>query len=76
MSGFLTELHNMGFKDVGTIPQLLNSEVKGVQDDNKFLLENLVSLLSRLDTTPKLSNQFDRGFHQQSLKCHPSSSTD
>ena len=62
MSGFLTQLHNMGFQDVGTLLQLLNSEVKGVQDDNKFLLENLVSLLSRLDTTSKLSNQLTGAF--------------
>jgi hypothetical protein len=62
MSGFLSQLHNMGFKDVGTLLQLLNSEVKGVQDDNKFLLENLVSLLSRLDTTSKLSNQLTGAF--------------
>ena len=62
MSGFLSQLHNMGFKDVGTLLQLLNSEVKGVQDDNKFLLENLVSLLSRLDTNSQLSNQLTGAF--------------
>ncbi|KAG0646423.1 Fatty acid oxygenase ppoA [Hyphodiscus hymeniophilus] len=62
MSGFLSQLHNLGFKDVGTLLSLLNSEVKGVQDDNKFLLENLVGLLSRLDTTSQLSHQLTGAF--------------
>lgn len=62
LSGFISQLHNMGFKDVGTLLQLLNSEVKGVQDDNKFLLENLVSLLSRLDTNSQLSKQLTGAF--------------
>jgi hypothetical protein len=60
--GFLSQLHNLGFKDVGALLQLLNSEVKGVQDDNKFLLENLVGLLSKLDPTSKLSNQLTGAF--------------
>ena len=62
MSGFFSQLHKMGFKDVGTLLQLLNSELKGVQDDNNYLLENLVSLLSKLDPTSQLSNQLTGAF--------------
>jgi len=42
--GILADLRKMGFKDVETLLSLFTSEVKGYQDDNKFLLENLVKL--------------------------------
>jgi hypothetical protein len=57
MPGLLADLRKMGFKDVETLFSLLNSEVKGQQDDNKFLLEHLVQLISKLDDTSKLSSQ-------------------
>ena len=62
MTGFLSELRKIGFKDVETLLSLLNSEIKGQQDDNKFLLEHLVQLLSKLDDTSKLSNQLTASF--------------
>ncbi|TVY82279.1 Psi-producing oxygenase A [Lachnellula suecica] len=62
MAGFLTELQKLGFKDAETLLTLLNSEVKGVQDDNKFLLEHLVSTISKLDINSKLSSQLTTSF--------------
>lgn len=61
LSGFLSQLHHMGFKDVGTLLQLLNSEVNGVLDD-KLIVEHLVGLLSQLDTNSQLSNQLTGAF--------------
>ncbi|TVY26923.1 Psi-producing oxygenase A [Lachnellula hyalina] len=62
MTGLIHDLQKLGFKDVGTLLSLFNSEVKGVQDDNKFLLENLVGVLSKLDLTSKVSSQLTTGF--------------
>jgi linoleate 8R-lipoxygenase/9,12-octadecadienoate 8-hydroperoxide 8R-isomerase len=62
LAGLSSELKKLGFKDVDTLLSLFYSESKGVQDDNKFLLENLVGVLSKLDVNSKLSNQLTAGF--------------
>lgn len=62
MTGLIPELHKLGFKDVEALLQLFSSEAKGVQDDNKFLLENLVGVLSKLDLNSKISKQLTSGF--------------
>ncbi len=58
----LADLRKMGFKDVETLLGLFNSEIKGVQNDDKFLLENLVTLLSKLDDNSKISRQLTGNF--------------
>ncbi|KAH6665675.1 putative fatty acid oxygenase PpoA [Halenospora varia] len=62
LTGLLSDLRHLGFKDVETLLSLFNSEVKGVQDDNKFLLENLVQTLSKLSINSKVSHQLTAGF--------------
>ncbi|KAF4625551.1 hypothetical protein G7Y89_g12617 [Cudoniella acicularis] len=62
MTGLLSDLHRLGFKDVETLLALFNSEVKGVQDDNKFLLENLVQTISKLDINSQVSHQLTTSF--------------
>lgn len=62
MTGLLTDLRKIGFKDVETLLALFNSEVKGQQDDSKFILEHLVALLAKLDDGSKISTQLTEGF--------------
>lgn len=62
MTSLLTDLRKIGFKDVETLLALFNSEVKGQQDDSKFLLEHLVTLLAKLDDNSKISAQLTSGF--------------
>jgi hypothetical protein len=62
MPGLLSGLRILGFKDVETLLSLFNSERKGVQDDNKFLLENLVGIFSKLDLNTTVSSQLTTGF--------------
>jgi linoleate 8R-lipoxygenase/9,12-octadecadienoate 8-hydroperoxide 8R-isomerase len=52
----------MGFQDVSTLLSLLTSEYKGQQDDNKFLLEHLVQLLSKQGVESKVSTQLTNAF--------------
>jgi hypothetical protein len=62
MTGLLTDLRKLGFQDVETLLSLFNSQAKGVQDDNKFILEHLVQLLAKLDDNSKVANQLTGGF--------------
>ncbi|KAL3423111.1 linoleate diol synthase [Phlyctema vagabunda] len=65
MTGILADLRKIGFKDVETLLTLLNSQVKGVQDDNDFLLEHLVQLLAKLPEHSRTSNQLTGAFINQ-----------
>ncbi|KAK2624026.1 hypothetical protein QTJ16_006660 [Diplocarpon rosae] len=62
MTSLFADLRKIGFRDVETLLALLNSEVKGQQDDSKFILEHLVSLLARLDIDSKISTQLTESF--------------
>jgi len=62
MTSLLTDLRKIGFQDVETLLALFNSQVKGSQDDNKFVLEHLVQLLAKLDDNSKIANQLSGGF--------------
>ncbi|KAF8852536.1 heme peroxidase [Acephala macrosclerotiorum] len=62
MTSLLTDLRKMGFQDVETLLALFNSQVKGSQDDNKFVLEHLVQLLAKLDDSSKIADQLSGGF--------------
>lgn len=62
IAGLLADLKKLGFEDVGTLLALFNSEVKGFQDDSKFLLEHLVQLLAKWDDGSKVGNQLTAGF--------------
>ncbi|CCU79145.1 unnamed protein product [Blumeria hordei] len=59
---FLADLKKIGFNDLETLLSLLNSEVKGEQDDSKFLLENLVKLLAKWDESSKIGEQLSNAF--------------
>ncbi|KAI1007303.1 Psi-producing oxygenase A [Podosphaera aphanis] len=59
---FLADIKKLGFKDLETLLRLLNSEVKGQQDDNKFLLENLIKLLAKWNEGSKLGDQLSNAF--------------
>jgi len=56
------DLRKIGFKDVETLLSLLNSEVKGSQDDSKLILEHLVQLLSKLDEGSKIGSELTNAF--------------
>lgn len=62
MTSLLSDLQKLGFKDVETLLALFNSQVKGSQDDNKFVLERLVQLLSKLGDDSKIAQQLTNGF--------------
>jgi hypothetical protein len=62
MTSVLADLSKLGFKDVETLLSLFYSSVKGQQDDNKFVLEGLVKVLSKWDDGSKLSTQLTNGF--------------
>ena len=62
MDGLLEDLRKIGFKDVESLLALFTSEVKGVQDDNKFLLEHLVQILSKLDENSTIGNKLTTNF--------------
>lgn len=59
------DLRKLGFSDVETLLQSVYSSAKGVQDDNDFLLEKLVSLLSKLPTDSKNSQSLTDAFVNQ-----------
>jgi hypothetical protein len=56
------DLHKFGLDDLKTLLDLFSSEIKGYQDDDKFILERLVKLLSKLGADSKLSNSLTGGF--------------
>jgi hypothetical protein len=58
----LASLRKLGFQDAATLISLLTSEAKGQQDDNKFLLEHLVQLLSKQDDGSAISTQLTNAF--------------
>jgi hypothetical protein len=58
----LASLRKLGFQDAATLLSLLTSEAKGQQDDNKFLLEHLVQLLSKQDDGSTISTQLTNAF--------------
>jgi hypothetical protein len=62
MTSLLEDLRKLGFKDVEALLGLFNSEAKGVQDDNKFLLEHLVQVLSKLDDNSEIGTQLTSSF--------------
>ncbi|KAL8322459.1 hypothetical protein RB597_008274 [Gaeumannomyces tritici] len=47
-TGLADDIDKLGFKDIDTLLVFLNSAVKGVNDDQKFLLERLIQLLAKL----------------------------
>ncbi|KAL8388136.1 hypothetical protein RB595_009431 [Gaeumannomyces hyphopodioides] len=47
-TGLADDIDKLGFKDIDTLLIFLNSAVKGVNDDQKFLLERLIQLLAKL----------------------------
>lgn len=70
-TSILGDLRKLGFKDVETLLSLFSSEVKGVQDDSKFLLENLVQVLSKLDEDSTIGNKLTNAFINQLWNATP-----
>ena len=62
LSPLWDDLHKVGLDDLKTLLDLFSSEIKGYQDDDKFVLERLVKLLSNLGADSKLSNSLTGGF--------------
>jgi hypothetical protein len=58
----LADLKSMGFADVETLLELFYDKAKGYQDDNKFLLERLVKVLSSLPADSKNGKLLTDGF--------------
>jgi Animal haem peroxidase len=61
----LADLKTIGFKDVETLLQSFYDQAKGVQDDNTFLLEHLIQLLSKLPADSKEGKSLTDGFVNQ-----------
>lgn len=72
-TGILEDVKRMGFKDVETLINFLNTAVTGVQDDEKFLLEGVVTLLSKLPSTSAEGKRLGDSFIQTLWKSleHP-----
>jgi len=62
LTGLFHDLHKVGLNDLKTLLDLFSSEIKGHQDDDKFVLERLVKLLSTLGADSKLSHSLTGGF--------------
>lgn len=62
ITGLFGDLKRLRFGDVATLLNLFTAKQKGVQDDRQLLLENMIQLLSKLDTKEKLSRQLTGGF--------------
>lgn len=58
----LTDLKKLDFKDLKTLQLLIEAKVKGKQDDNKFLLENLIKLLAKWNQGSKLGEKLTNVF--------------
>lgn len=61
-TSLLSDLHKLGPNDAETLLALFQAQARGSQDDNKFLLENLVETLSKLDLNSNISTQLTTGF--------------
>ncbi|RKF83011.1 Psi-producing oxygenase A [Golovinomyces cichoracearum] len=59
---YLADLRKLGFKDIHNLFLLLSSEIKGEQDDNKFILENLIKILAKWDESSKLGEKLSNVF--------------
>jgi hypothetical protein len=62
LTSLFSDLHKVGLDDLKTLLDLFSSELKGYQDDDKFVLERLVKLLSKLGADSKLANSLTGGF--------------
>ena len=62
LTSLFHDLHKVGLDDLKTLLDLFTSEIKGYQDDNTFVLERLVKLLSTLGADSKLANSLTGGF--------------
>jgi hypothetical protein len=64
-SGILADLRRIGFKDVETLIQVTKESFTGVDDDNKFLLEHVVQLASKLPPSSKNGAALSSAFINQ-----------
>lgn len=61
----LQDIQKLGFKDYDTLGLFLSTSAKGINDDNKCLVERLVQLLSKLPPQSKESMQLTGGLIDQ-----------
>ncbi|POS83379.1 hypothetical protein EPUL_003191 [Erysiphe pulchra] len=61
-SSYLADIKKLNSKDLKTLLLLIDAKVKGRQDDNKYLLENLVKLLAKWNQGSKLGDKLTNGF--------------
>ncbi|ROW01988.1 hypothetical protein VMCG_05543 [Cytospora schulzeri] len=64
-NGILRDIQRLGFKDYETLGIFLSTSAKGINDDNKLLVERLVQLLSKLPPQSKELKQLSDGFIDQ-----------
>lgn len=64
-SGILQDIQKLGFKDYETLSIFLSTSAKGINDDNKLLIERLVQLLSKLPPESKELKRLSDGFIDQ-----------
>jgi hypothetical protein len=62
LTSLFEDLHKVGLDDLKTLLDLFTSEIKGYQDDDKFVLERLVKLLSKLGADSTLAHSLTGGF--------------
>jgi linoleate 8R-lipoxygenase/9,12-octadecadienoate 8-hydroperoxide 8R-isomerase len=62
LTSLFHDLHKFGLDDLKTLLDLFSSEIKGYQNDDKFVLERLVKLLGKLGADSKVSNSLTGGF--------------
>lgn len=63
--GILQDIQKLGFKDYETLGLLLSTSAKGINDDNKYLVERLVQLLAKLPPQSEEVRQLSDGFIDQ-----------
>ncbi|ROW09307.1 hypothetical protein VPNG_05830 [Cytospora leucostoma] len=63
--GILQDIQELGFKDYETLGLFLSTSAKGINDDNKYLVERLVQLLAKLPPQSEEVRQLSDGFIDQ-----------
>ncbi|KAK7740928.1 hypothetical protein SLS53_004991 [Cytospora paraplurivora] len=63
--GILQDIQKLGFKDYETLGLFLSTSAKGINDDNKYLVERLVQLLAKLPPQSEEVRQLSDGFIDQ-----------
>lgn len=61
-NNYLTDIKKLDIKDLKTLFLLFEAQIKGKQDDNKYLLENLIKLLAKWNQGSKIGDKLTNAF--------------